>query len=94
MQTVTNYNCRVYLRDFCVVISVIRGIKYSLGRDIVCTENSVMRGIFGTKREELIRKERKLHSEELHNLYLSPNTAIVTKSRRNTHAYKSVLGKC
>jgi hypothetical protein len=53
-----------------------------------------MRGIFGTKREELIRKERKLHSEELHNLYLSPNTAIVTKSRRNTHAYKSVLGKC
>jgi hypothetical protein len=65
-----------------------------LGRDIVFTEKSVLRGIFGTKREELIGIYGKLHNEELYNLYLSPNTVIVTESRRNTHAYKSVLGKC
>jgi hypothetical protein len=36
-------------------------------------ENRVLRGIFGPKRDEVIRGWRKLHNEELHNLYCSPS---------------------
>jgi hypothetical protein len=35
-------------------------------------ENMVLRGIFGTKRCEMVGGWRKLHNEELHNLYSSP----------------------
>jgi hypothetical protein len=34
-------------------------------------ENRVLRRIFGTKRDEVKGEWRKLHSGELHNLYLS-----------------------
>jgi hypothetical protein len=44
-------------------------------------ENRVLRRIFGFKRDE-IREWRKLHKEELNNLYSSPNIARVIKSRR------------
>jgi hypothetical protein len=37
-------------------------------------ENRVLRRIFGPKRDEVTREWRKLHSEELHNLYSSPNS--------------------
>jgi hypothetical protein len=36
----------------------------------------VLRRIFGTKREEMIGDWRKLHSEELENLYSSPGVNI------------------
>jgi len=36
-------------------------------------ENRVLRRIFGTKREEVVGDLRRLHDEELHNLYASPN---------------------
>jgi hypothetical protein len=36
-------------------------------------ENRVLRRIFGLKRDEVIGGWRKLHNEELHNLYGSPN---------------------
>jgi hypothetical protein len=45
-------------------------------------ENRVLRGIFGPKRDEVTGEWRKLHSEELHNLYSSPNIIMQTKSRR------------
>jgi hypothetical protein len=38
--------------------------------------------IFGSKWEEATRGWRKLHDEEVHNLYSSPNIIRVTKSRR------------
>jgi hypothetical protein len=41
-------------------------------------ENRVLREIFGPKRDEVIEGWRKLHNEELHNLYGSP----IIKSRR------------
>jgi hypothetical protein len=44
-------------------------------------ENRVLRKIFGPKREE-DRLWRKLHNDELHNLYSSPNIVRVIKSRR------------
>jgi hypothetical protein len=41
----------------------------------------VLRRIFGPKREE-DGQWRKLHNDELHNLYSSPNVVRVIKSRR------------
>jgi hypothetical protein len=44
-------------------------------------ENRVLRKIFGPKREEE-GSWRKLHNDELHDLYSSPNIVGVIKSRR------------
>jgi hypothetical protein len=44
-------------------------------------ENRVLRRISGSKREE-DGSWRKLHNDELHNLYSSPNIVRVIKSRR------------
>jgi len=45
-------------------------------------ENRVLRGIFGPKRDEVTREWRKLHNEELNDLYSSPIPVCVIKSRR------------
>jgi hypothetical protein len=45
-------------------------------------ENSVLRRIFGPKRDEVTGGWRKLHNEELHNLYSSPSIIRMIKSRR------------
>jgi hypothetical protein len=45
-------------------------------------ENRVLRKIFGPKRDEVTGEWRKLHNEELHILYSSPNTIRQIKSRR------------
>jgi hypothetical protein len=42
----------------------------------------VLRIICGPKREEVVGDWRKLHNEELHNLYASPSIIRVNKSRR------------
>jgi hypothetical protein len=47
-------------------------------------ENKVLIRIFRPKKEEVIGGCRKLHSEELHDLYYSLNIIRVTKSRRMT----------
>jgi hypothetical protein len=44
--------------------------------------NRVLRRIFGPKRDEVTRKLRRLHNEELNDLYSSPNIIRVIKSRR------------
>jgi hypothetical protein len=68
-------------------------------------ENVVLRRIFGPKRDEVIGGWRKLHNEELHNLYCSPSTIRMIKSRRmswaghparmgkNRNAYRILVGK-
>jgi hypothetical protein len=65
-----------------------------LGRDkynsraicVLCTlrvfENRVLRRIFGPKRDEVTGEWRKLHNEELHILYSTPNIIRQIKSRR------------
>jgi len=45
-------------------------------------ENMVLRRIFGPWRDEVTGERRRLHSEELNDLYCSPNIVRVIKSRR------------
>jgi hypothetical protein len=68
-------------------------------------ENRVLKRIFGPKRDEVTVEWRKLHSEELHNLYSSPDIIRHVKSRRmrwaghvarmgeERKAYKVLVGK-
>jgi hypothetical protein len=65
----------------------------------------VLRKIFGLKREEAVGYRRRLHNEELHNLYISQDVIRVMKSRRMRwagyvacmgemiNAYKMLVGK-
>jgi hypothetical protein len=45
-------------------------------------ENRVLRRIFGSKRDKVTGDWRKLHTEELHNVYSSPSIIRMIKSRR------------
>ena len=45
-------------------------------------ENRVLRKVFGPKRDEVTGEWRKLHNEELNDLYSLPNIVRVVKSRR------------
>jgi len=45
-------------------------------------ENKVLRSIFGPRRDEVKGDWRKLHNEELNDLYVLPNIVRVIKSRR------------
>ena len=68
-------------------------------------ENCVPRRIYRSKRDEVTREWRKLHYEELNDLYFSPNNVQVIKSRRmrwarhvasmgeRRDAYRIFLGK-
>jgi hypothetical protein len=49
-------------------------------------ENRVLRRKFGLKRNEVKGDWRKLHNEELHNLYISPNIIRMNKSRSMSRA--------
>jgi hypothetical protein len=67
-------------------------------------DNRVLRRMFGPKRDEVIGGWRKLHNEELHNLYSSPNIIRIIKSRgemgracnmygKKRSAYRVLVGK-
>jgi len=45
-------------------------------------ENRVLRRVFGPKRDEVTGKWKKLHNEELRDLYSLPNIVWVVKSKR------------
>jgi hypothetical protein len=45
-------------------------------------ENRVLRRVFGPKRDEVTGEWRKLHKEEVNDLYSLPNIVRVVKSRR------------
>ena len=48
-------------------------------RRLMVFENRVLRRIFGPKRDEVTGEWRKLHNEELNDLYCSPNIVRVVK---------------
>jgi hypothetical protein len=68
-------------------------------------ENKVLRRIFGPRRDEVTGEWRKLHNEELRDLYSSPSIIRIIKSRRmrlaghvdrmweNINAYRLLVGK-
>jgi hypothetical protein len=68
-------------------------------------ENRVLRRIFGLKRDEVTGEWRRLHNEELYDLYSSPKIFWVIKSRRmrwaghvarmgeRRRAYRVLVGK-
>jgi hypothetical protein len=45
-------------------------------------ENRVLRRIYGPKRDEVTGEWKKLHDEELHDLYSSPSITTIIKTRR------------
>jgi hypothetical protein len=61
-------------------------VSHTKGRDrLRVFENRVLKRTFGPKRDEVTGDWRKLHSEELHNLYSSPDIRQI-KSRRTKWA--------
>ena len=59
-------------------------------------ENMVLRRIFGPRRDEVTGQSRRLHNEELNDLYSSPNIVRVIKSRRMRwagHVVRMVEGR-
>ena len=51
-------------------------------RKLRAYENMVLRRIFGPRRDEVMGEWRRLHNEELNDLYSTPNIVRVIKSRR------------
>jgi hypothetical protein len=51
-------------------------------RRVSVFENRVLRGIFGSKKDEVTGEWRKLHNEELNDVYCSTNIVWVIKSRK------------
>jgi hypothetical protein len=58
----------------------------------VC-ENRVLRKIFGLKRAEVTGVLRKLHKEELHDLYFSPLIVRVIKSKMRWAGHLARMGE-
>jgi hypothetical protein len=68
-------------------------------------ENRVLRRIFGPKRDQVTGERRKLHNEELRDLYSSPSMVKIIKGRRmrwaghvarmgeKRNAYRLLVGK-
>jgi hypothetical protein len=52
--------------------------------------NRVLRRIFGSKRDEVSRRWRKLHNEELRNLYSSPSKIeVIERNEMRWGAYRT-----
>ena len=56
-------------------------------------ENTVLRRIFGSKRDEVTWEWRKLHNEELNNLYSSPNIVWAITSRIRWAGHVALMGE-
>jgi len=70
--------------DRTIILPVVLYGSHTLWeeRRVRVFQNRVLWRKFGPKGDEITREWRKLHNEELNDLYSSPNTVRVTKSRR------------
>jgi hypothetical protein len=57
-------------------------VSHIKGGTLRVFENRMLRKIFGPKRDEVIGGWRKLHNEELHNLYCSPSIIRIIESAK------------
>jgi hypothetical protein len=56
-------------------------------------ENRVLRGTFGAERDEVTGEWRKLHDEELYDLYCSSNIIQESKSRMRWTGHVARMGE-
>ena len=91
MQNLLSYsllpkNVKVIYRTIILPVVVYGCETWSLTlkeeRRLRVFENRMLRRIFGPRRDELTGEWRKLHNEELDDLYPSPSIVRVIKSRR------------
>jgi uncharacterized membrane protein len=78
-----NFESLFYV-SVCQLLAVLYGCKiWSLTFRVRVFENMVFRRLFGPKRDEVTGEWRKLHNEELNDLYCSPNTVGMIKTKKN-----------
>jgi hypothetical protein len=80
-----NINIKIYITIILPIVLYVSetwSLTLRKERRLRVFDNRVLRRIFGPKRCEVTGEWRKLHNEELNNLYTSPNIVRVTKSRR------------
>ena len=84
------YNPRHVYRNIILPVTLYGCETWSLTlreeRRLRVFENRVLRRVFGSKRDEVTGEWRKLHVEELNDLYSLPNIVRVVKSRRMRRA--------
>jgi hypothetical protein len=72
-----------YIRSYPTYLEAVSSIRNPRTRHAVVKRDPPnMRRILGPKRDEVTGDWRKLHNEELHNLYSSPSIIRMIKSRR------------
>jgi hypothetical protein len=79
-------NIKIIIYRKIILLPVLYGCKtWSLTlkeeRRLKVFENRMLKRIFGPKRDELTGEWRKLHNEELNDLYSAPSIVWVIKSR-------------
>ena len=72
---VNDLKCYILPTEYLYLLYVSRGNKWRV------FENTVLRRIFGPKRDKVMGEWRRMHNEELNDLYSSPNIVRVIKSR-------------
>jgi hypothetical protein len=71
-----NYIPRIFL------VAVTSSLALREERRLRVFENRVSRRMFGPKRDDVTREWRKLHSDELNDLYSSPNIVVIKSKMR------------
>ena len=75
---------QIFVLLFCIGRIIVKNLQFRsiYAQKLRVFENGVFRRIFGPKRDEVTGEWRKLHNEELSDLYFLPNIVQVVKSRR------------